>query len=123
MGDTHQRAYQSVPFVEDDPAITEFVQEVLSEDYRVSFASDVPTAIAHLDNDPALDVILLDFLLPGGRYLEVLEKARTTGHTVVFMSDLLEAGSELVAFGYPCLQKPFGTGQLFDAIASALASC
>lgn len=112
----------SVLVVEDDPEITELLHDILSESYEVSCVGDVPTAIAHLDRSPAPDVILLDFLLPGGRCMKVLEKAKTAGCSVVFMLGSLEAVAELAAFGYPYLQKPFRIQQLFDALASALAS-
>lgn len=107
--------------VEDDPGITEILRDVLSENYEVSTVGDVPGAIARLDQYPAPDLILLDFLLPGGRCLKVLEKAKAAGCTMVFMSGSLEAAAEMAAFGYPYLQKPFRVGQLFDAIESALA--
>jgi len=110
----------SVLVVEDDPDLTELLQNALSSAYLVRCVGDVPGALAFLDKTRP-DLILLDCLLPGGGAADVTARARTLACAVVLMSGLPEALEAMAGSGYPGLQKPFRMAELMAVLEAACA--
>jgi CheY-like chemotaxis protein len=74
--------------IDDDPSVRRLLQFVLTEEgYRVTTASDGPSAIASAEKDPP-DLVILDFSMPGMGGAEVLRalKRRRPSLPVFFLT-------------------------------------
>jgi len=111
--------------VEDDAAIREGLELNLSLDgHRTTVAGDGEAALAAIDAQ-AIDLVLLDVMLPGRNGFEVLRALRARGHrlpVILLTARTDEAdkvrGLELGADDY--VTKPFGLGELRARIRAAL---
>jgi two-component system phosphate regulon response regulator PhoB len=66
--------------VDDDVQVRELVRMTLpAEDLEVSEAGDVETALRLLDADDVPDLVLLDWVMPGGNGATVLEELKRRG--------------------------------------------
>jgi two-component system phosphate regulon response regulator PhoB len=66
--------------VDDDVQVRELVRMTLpAEDLEVSEAGDVETALKLLDADDVPDLVLLDWVMPGGNGATVLEELKRRG--------------------------------------------
>ena len=69
--------------VDDDPAFAEYLKTLLgSRGYDVSVYSSGATLLQALERNPALDVVLLDVLMPGMNGLETLKAVRQANPAV-----------------------------------------
>ena len=107
--------------VDDNDALRENLAEALQlEGYDVAVAPDGDAALARLEADPSIAVVLLDLMMPGLDGRQVLGRIRadprlaslrvvlTTGHT----GSRARAGVPADAF----LTKPFGVRELLGAL-------
>ena len=93
---------------------------MLEDDYEVFHAVSVSTALAQLDaaDDAAIDVMVLDCLLPSGRVGDVLAAADRRSIPVVLVSgDPNQAHA--VDPTRPFLPKPFSQEMLLTVLDSA----
>jgi CheY-like chemotaxis protein len=116
-----QPARARILVVDDNEALRENLAEALElEGYEVVVAADGPDALARLDEDPSIGIVLLDLMMPGMDGREVLHRIRqhprlgalrvvlTTGHT----GPRARGGVSADAF----LTKPFGVRELLAAL-------
>ena len=72
-----QGAGEHVLIVEDTDSVRMFVNEVLTDaGYRCTQAADVATALAYLENDPTIDLLLTDVGMPEMNGREVAQRGR-----------------------------------------------
>ncbi|MDA0230390.1 MAG: PAS domain S-box protein [Proteobacteria bacterium] len=120
---------ETVLVVEDEADVRVLVEAVLvSLGYRALMAKDGREGLAALDNEPTIDLLLSDVVLPGGMSgpdLAVEAKSRSAGLKVLFMSgyaeSMFEHASSLVG-GLGLLHKPFRRLELAQKVRAALES-
>jgi two-component system, chemotaxis family, chemotaxis protein CheY len=107
--------------VDDDPALLDVVAETLrDEGFPVATAEDGATALRKVEQDPP-SLVLLDMRMPR---VDGWEFARRLGEKgielpIVVMTAAADAAgwaAEIGADGY--LAKPFGIGELIEAVGS-----
>jgi CheY-like chemotaxis protein len=91
--------------------------------YNVIEVSSGNAALASLDADPAIDLLIVDFAMPGMSGIELLEQARTKrpGIRAVFITGYVDQtwlkgkfADEIV------VKKPFTMDELAPAVRKAL---
>jgi two-component system NtrC family sensor kinase len=121
----NQRA--TILLVEDDQQVNRFATDALQEyGYRVITVSDGPTALRRLDDEPVIDMLFTDVVLPGGmngrQLAEEVKRRRpaikvlfATGYTrnAIIHQGRLDPDVEL-------LTKPFTSDALAHKIAQIL---
>lgn len=112
--------------VDDEPFNLEIMQEILEEDYQVSYAKSGPECMEMI-MEVMPDVVLLDVNMPGMSGYEVCQRlkehTKTNGIPVTFVSalDTLAerlAGYEVGGDDYIC--KPFEAGELLSKVNIAV---
>ena len=104
--------------VEDDPSIRLLITEVLDELGYTSFqAADGKAALALLDSNARLDLMVTDVGLPGinGRELADMARAHRPNLKILFLTGYAEhatARSEFLAPGMEMMTKPFAIADL-----------
>jgi two-component system cell cycle sensor histidine kinase/response regulator CckA len=114
-------AAERVLLVEDDALVRRAVGvELVELGYQVDAAADAASALALLDEDRPVSLLLSDVRLPGIDGLSLVEavRARRPGLPVVLMS--ADSGGAARAQGLPCLAKPFTTEALARQLRAAL---
>jgi two-component system NtrC family response regulator len=112
--------------VEDDRALRALVQEILEyEGFQVDAFPTAETALAHLRNDTAADLVVTDLILPGMRghqLVREIQKMRGELNVIVITAfGSIENAIELVKAGaYDYLTKPFGSDELVHVVRRAL---
>lgn len=107
--------------VEDEPTLIQFYQYALEEDYDVFIASTGEEAFNALKVLDSIDLMLLDFKLPGISGMDVLKEMKKSFPSVpVMMVTASKHGKttdDLTGLG-ACeyLEKPFEVGDLLDKI-------
>ncbi len=109
--------------VEDDRAVREIVQQVLSSaGMRVTAAGSITDATRFLAEDHGFDIILSDVVLPDGSGTRILDLlGRNT--PVVFASGYLETLDDLeevISRGAAFVQKPYDLDRLVTTLQHAL---
>ncbi|HEY1066229.1 MAG TPA: response regulator transcription factor [Pirellulales bacterium] len=97
-----------------------------AEGYRVTVHGDGPSALAALEaNDPAIDLVVLDLMLPGMSGYAVCEKLRAAGNEIPVLilsartlSEDRTRGFEVGADQY--LNKPFDLDELLSRVKNLL---
>lgn len=105
--------------VEDEPLVAEVVADALSDAYRTIVVDVAADALEQI-RQGGVDLVLLDYLLPGGGSGQVLESADAAGVPVVVMSGDAERRSELSAGSHPFVAKPFRIEDLISAVDRAI---
>jgi len=121
IGPSHPRLL----LVEDDPELVSALQTLLSRDYEVDAATDVPEACEWLKGR-TYDLLILDLILPRGTGLDILvllAQNPDAAPPVIVMSALgrdvdLSRFQPLIA-GY--LAKPFGLEEVVRRVREVLA--
>jgi len=104
--------------VEDDPSIRLLITEVLDELGYTSFqAADAKAALALLDSNARLDLMVTDVGLPGmnGRQLADVARTHRPNLKILFLTGYAEhatARSEFLAPGMEMMTKPFAIADL-----------
>jgi DNA-binding response OmpR family regulator len=106
--------------VEDQELVAETIATALEDDYTVICAGSAAEASPLLEQR-AIDLILLDCLLPGGCTAETIALADRTGVPVVLMSGDLARAEALREGARPFLGKPFTVDTLLAVVREALA--
>lgn len=109
--------------VDNDPAISEILKEVLESEpiYRVTSASSGLQALETMARDRP-DAAIIDVLMPGMSGIELAERMLGTGVPVLLMSGNFETTAELERIGCPVLPKPFRIVQLLAETKALLAT-
>lgn len=113
--------------VEDEPAIAEGLRFNFElEGYEVLYASDGPTALELArDSDPAIDVIVLDLMLPSMSGYEVCKRIRSFNLEIPILVLSARTLSEDKAQAFDCgtdqyMTKPFALPELLSRVRNLL---
>ncbi len=110
--------------VEDDQEVAEATQDLLRNmGFDTRWAGDGMAALAIVENDPKLALVMSDVVMPGG--VSGLDLARTLRDRRPDLPVILTTGysshaSETVAEGFALVEKPFRRDVLAAALRSAL---
>jgi CheY-like chemotaxis protein len=118
-GDQGMTDRRCILIVEDEPLVAEVVVDALSDTYRTVTVDAAPEALEQIRLG-GIDLVLLDYLLPGGGSGQVLASADAAGVPVVVMSGDAERQSELSAGRHPFVAKPFRIEDLISAVNAAV---
>jgi DNA-binding response OmpR family regulator len=118
-GEPAQKSFILV--VDDDPAVSDVIAEMLREEgYVVSCAASTGKALQQLAN-ARVDLVLIDLMLPKPpSALELAERAAQAGAAVVLMSGALDALDEVEPHHHPSLAKPFHGLELCELVERCL---
>lgn len=118
---------ERVLLVEDEPDLLEILVEQLQNlDYQVLAASDATSAMAIVQNNDQIELLLTDVILPGGMNGEAIAQAlkqQIPGLKVLYMSGytkdaMIQKGR--LDQGVQLLRKPFSHKDLAQAIRAVL---
>jgi signal transduction histidine kinase/ActR/RegA family two-component response regulator len=110
--------------VEDDPRVAEATQDLLhSMGFDTCWAADGPAALAFVENEPKLALVMSDIVMPGG--VSGLDLARTLRDRRPELLVILTTGysshtSEVAAEGFTLIEKPYRSDALAASLRSAL---
>jgi signal transduction histidine kinase len=110
--------------VEDDRRVAEATQDVLHNmGFDTRWAGDGAAALAFVESDPKLALVLSDVVMPGG--VSGLDLARTLRDRRPELPVILTTGyssyaSEVVAEGFALIEKPYRRDALAASLRSAL---
>lgn len=111
---TTQRERLRLLFVDDVPANTRVLVEMLQQEYDVMIADNGPSALKIAAENPQPDLILLDIMMPGMDGYEVCRNLKdhetTRGIPVMFLTALLDEEDEaqgLALGAVDYIRKPF----------------
>jgi DNA-binding NtrC family response regulator len=107
--------------VEDDEMISNMLEDYFGEVYVVTCVAAAKCALAELARQ-RIDVLLLDYYLPGGCSQAVADLAVASHVPVVWMTGHPTAVTCLSQVPHVVLAKPFRLGQALGALTKALAS-
>lgn len=119
-GDRHDSAHPHILIVDDDPEIRLALETYFQmENYDVATAEDGVRALELMGDEPRLDLVLLDVVLPRMNGFEVLQESETLGYTapVLMMSGRGDQENILKGFGLGAqdyIVKPFEPEELFE---------
>jgi PAS domain S-box-containing protein len=122
----HDGAGEHVLVVEDMPSVRMFVTEVLEDaGYRCSQAGDVDSALACLQADPSINLLLTDVGMPAmsGRELADVARGWRKDLPILFMTGYAEMAinrQDFLAHGMDLLAKPFHISDLLDKVRRGL---
>ena len=108
---------------DDNSGVLTFVATVLRDNGHVVWEADTPSeALAIIEREQPLDLLLVDYAMPGMNGIAVIDRARACQRelNVILMSghaDVLRSGG---ASGIPLLAKPFKVAELRQRIGEVL---
>ncbi len=110
--------------VEDDRSVAEATQDLLHDmGFDTRWADDGTAALAFVESDPKLALVLSDVVMPGG--MSGLDLARTLRDQRPELPVILATGyssfaSQVVAEGFALIEKPFRRDVLAASLRSAV---
>jgi signal transduction histidine kinase len=113
-----------VLLVDDDPAVREVTAGILREQaYAVVEAGSGGAALEMLDACPVIDILLVDFAMPGMNGAELAREvgARRPDLPILFATGYADAAALLTASEGEIVHKPFVEDELIRKMAAALA--
>lgn len=128
-------SYPRVLVVEDDPHSLDLINQFLSESYEVLPAEDGDSALELLaaettDNNPPIEAIVLDLIMPGMSGLDLLQILKNDprfNHIPIIIqtaiSDRDEVSQALKSGAYQYLTKPYDDKVLLAMVDSAIEVC
>jgi len=108
---------------DDDSGVLTFVATVLRDNGHVVWEADTPSdALAIIEREQPLDLLLVDYAMPGMNGIAVIDRARACQRelNVILMSghpDVLRSGG---VSGIPLLAKPFKAAELRRRICEVM---
>ncbi len=108
---------------DDDSGVLSFVAAVLRDNGHVVWEADTPSeALAIIERELPIDLMLVDYAMPGMNGMAVIDRARACQCelNVILMSghaDVLRSGG---VSGIPILAKPFKVAELVQRICQVL---
>ncbi|UFN49038.1 response regulator [Roseomonas sp. OT10] len=121
-----QAADRLVLLVDDDSAVRETTAAALRDlGYRVVEAGSGGAALDLLDREAHVDLLLLDFAMPGMNGVEVAQAARSRrpGVPVLFLTGYADAAAVAGEGQEQIIQKPFRPEDLARRLSMALGGC
>ena len=118
------RGITTVLLCDDDDDVRRFVSELLkSNGYMVREAGSAGEAFRILEERDAVDLLVVDYAMPGINGLEIIRQA---GHQHPSLKTLLITGDAGAvcdgAMSVPLLRKPFGPAEFSQIVAEILAA-
>ena len=107
--------------VEDEKLLAAIITDALAGSYEVLCAHNVEDAIELLLS-AAIDLVLLDCVLPGGTMWQVALEADRQDIPLVLMTGDPEQMKDLVGGARPFLLKPFSIAALADIVETSCGS-
>jgi signal transduction histidine kinase len=105
--------------VDDEPSIRDFIAVLFKDQYDILQASDGTDALVTLESESAIDVVLLDAMMPGLDGFEVLEIIKSNPQMahlrIIMLSAKTDVDSKVKAFASGAVDfvnKPFNVGEL-----------
>jgi CheY-like chemotaxis protein len=114
-----------VLLVDDDNAVREVTAGMLADlGFKVIPTGSGGRALEELDRKQRIDLVLLDFAMPGMNGAELAREIRTRRPDlpILFATGLAEAARSAVGEDVPVLQKPFTPDELSRQMAEAMQS-
>ena len=113
-----KRLIERVLLVEDEPLVAFDTEHFLSlEGFAIVATVDsVADALAAIESDAAIDLVLLDVQLSDGSGIEVAQAAAERGVQVLFVTGNCPGEADKLAAG--CLSKPYPQRDLLAAIGA-----
>jgi CheY-like chemotaxis protein len=109
--------------VDDSAVVRQVIAAMLEKQgYRVTTARDGASMRERLQQNDAVDAIILDVLMPGEPSDSLARYARSLGIPVVMISGSLETMTVAEIDGLQLLRKPFGFEELTNALTKAFES-
>ena len=65
--------------MDDDPTTRQVLQKILGKKYKLDFATDGIECLTHLNNDPSIDLIIIDVSMPVLGGLETIDYIKKNG--------------------------------------------
>jgi CheY-like chemotaxis protein len=107
--------------VDDDPAVLELLAEMLSElGCEVITQQDATEALAALEHDQRIELLLTDINMPGIAGYELAKQAQRLRPSV---KPILVSGRETDGYGFPLLRKPFMQHDLIRLMKETTGLC
>jgi signal transduction histidine kinase len=114
----------NVLLCDDDHDVRRFLSELLKSDgYMVREASTPEEALRILEDGAPVDLLIVDYAMPGINGLELIWQARRTHpslKTLLITGDAGALGSDVA--GAPLLRKPFRPAEFSQTVAAILAA-
>ncbi|HVY17678.1 MAG TPA: ATP-binding protein [Rhodopila sp.] len=114
----------TILLVDDDDAVRAVAATMLADlGYTVREAGSGESALAMLERDGAIDVLMTDLVMPGmnGSQLAAAARERRPDLPVLFVSGYADPLDEAWSLNHPLIRKPFGAADLHRAVEAALA--
>ena len=109
---------------DDDNDVRRFLSELLKSDgYMVREASTPEGALRILEDGAAVDLLIVDYAMPGINGMEIIRQAwrkRPSLKTLLITGDAGAVGDEVA--GAPLLRKPFRPAEFSQTVATILAA-
>jgi two-component system phosphate regulon response regulator OmpR len=123
-GEAAERRICKVLVVEDDRYIQELLGDVFAhEGYRFVCVGTVAAFRRALDEEEALDVAVIDVVIPGGTNgLALAREAAARGLGVILATGHHDHFASVQDSGHPYILKPFRIAALVQAVEEALAA-
>ena len=110
--------------VDDDPDIRKVLRLLLGREYETAEAADGKAAVEFMNENPDMDLVILDVMMPGMDGIETCEKIREKSNVpVLFLTAKSAEKDRLQAYqsgGDDFLSKPFSQPELLAKVKSLL---
>jgi CheY-like chemotaxis protein len=124
--DAAERGSGTILVCDDAPAVRDFIADALEQaGYAVIAAASGAHALAVLEGDVPIDLLLVDFAMPamnGGAVARLARERRPGLPVLLITGNPSEAALESDAAGLPMMRKPFKQAQIVAATARLLRS-
>ena len=110
--------------VDDDPDIRNVLNLLLRSDYETAEAADGFAAVEYIQQNPEIDLVILDVMMPGMDGIETCEKIRESSNVPILFLTAKSAEQDRIAAyrsgGDDFLSKPFSQLELLAKVSSLL---
>jgi CheY-like chemotaxis protein len=107
--------------VDDDPAVLELIAGMLGElGCEVITRQDAAAALAALEQDQRIEILLTDINMPGIAGYELANRAKRLRPRV---KPILVSGREMDSRGFPLLREPFNQDDLARLMEETRGRC
>ncbi len=117
-------AKSQILIVDDDPDIRKVLTILLREEYSVAAAADGPSAVAAVEANPDIDLVVLDVMMPGMDGFEACDRIRALSNVpILFLTAKSAEADRISAYrsgGDDFLSKPFSQGEFLAKVSSLL---